>query len=245
MSKTKSLRFLTPALTAGVLLTGLCALPTTAHAQEPPAEAKSDTKSPVNKLADKKVTLRVEETSLSVALKLLMKSAGADFSVDPALKDARVTVNLTNVRLQVALDTLMKVSSLPATYRVSDTGIYLFEPRPDPPPVENPPPSDNSTKPAPPQARYEYIRLKNADPSYIAWLLGGQPFQVLGQNYGAFSGDFSGSKTFSNGPFGGSGSAQFGTGNGNTNRQNNTSDWRTLGNFFNMLLGGGGGSRRR
>jgi hypothetical protein len=242
MSKTKSFRFVTPALTAGVLLTGLCVLPTTAHAQDPPAETKSDTQ----KLADKKVTLRVEETSLSAALKVLMKSAGADFSVDPALKEARVTVSLTNVRLQVALDTLMKVSTLPASYRVSESGIYLFEPRKDPPPSENlPPPPAEKTKPAPPQVRYETIHLQNADPSYIAWLLGGQPFQVMGQNYGAFGGDFSGSKTFSNGPFGGSGSAQFGLGpNGSSNRNNSTGNWGGLGGVLNLLLGGGGNRRR-
>jgi hypothetical protein len=240
MSKTTFFRSLTPALAAGILLTGFSALPICTLAQSPPTEAKSDTK----KLPDKRVTLQVEEVSLAVALKLLMKNAEVDFSVAPALNDARVTVHLTNVRLQVALDTLMKVSSIPVEYRVEPSGIYLFEPRKDPPPSE-PPTRTEEPKDGPAAPRYETIRLKNADPSYIAWLLGGQPFQVLGQNYGAFGGDFSGSKTFSNGPFGGGGSAQFGLGgNGSNNRRSSTNDQRGLNNILNLLLGGGGGRRR-
>src|SRR5205085_3970991 len=95
MSKSTFFRFLTPALAAGIALTGLSTLPTRTLAQNPPTEARSDTK----KLPDKRVTIVVEEVSLSAALKLLMKVAGADFSVVPALNDARVTVHLTEVRL--------------------------------------------------------------------------------------------------------------------------------------------------
>lgn len=239
-------RFLTPALMAGILLTTLCAFPHVSRAQDPPADQKTETKN----LADKRVTLKVEEVSLTAAIKMLMKSVGADFMIDPALRDAYVTANLTNIRLGVALDTLMKVSSIPAEYRVED-GVYIFEPRKAPPPpapetIRKEEPKANSSQP-----RFEYIKLKNADASHLAWLLGGQPFQVMGQNYGAIGqGDFSGSKTFSNGGFGGSGlfgsSGSVILGNsGNGYRQNTSSDFRNgLGNILNLLLGGGSNRRR-
>lgn len=245
MNQRPLFRFLKPALPAGILLATLCAFPPVARAdEEPPAEKKTDT----TNLADKRVTLKVEEVSLTAAIKMLMKSVGADFSIDPALRDSYVTAHLTNVRLSVALNTLMKVSTLPAEYHI-EGGVYIFEPRKAAPPPEII--RKEEPKPEPFKPRFETIKLNNADAAHIAWLLGGQPFQVLGQNYGAIgTGDFSGSKTFSNGGiggsglFGGSGSVILGNG-GNGNRQNSSSDFRNgFGNLLNLLLGGGSSRRR-
>lgn len=241
-------RILTNALTAGTLLLTVSVLPAPVRAQDPPAQNADKKNDSATKLADRRVTLQVEEASLSNAVRMLMKSVGADFSIDPALRDARVTANLTNIRLQIALDTLMRISTIPATYRVAE-GVYIFEPRKEEPPA--PPPVLEEESKSGPKVRYEYIKVRNVDASYLAYLLGGQPFSVMGQNYGAFGGDFSGSKTFSNGPFGGSGSAIFGNqgnnGGGRFDNRNNNNTRPNFGfnnpwlNLFNMF----GGNRGR
>jgi hypothetical protein len=252
MSNALFFRILTRSLAAGTLLLTVSVLPAPVHAQDPPAQNADKKNDSATKLADKRVTLQVEEASLTNAIRMLMKSVGADFSIDPALREARVTANLTNIRLQVALDTLMRISTVPASYRVAE-GVYLFEPRKEEPPT---PPLiiEEDTKSAP-KARFETIKVRNVDPSYLAALLGGQGFSVMGQNYGAFGGDFSGSRTFSNGGFGGSGlfGGSGGANLGNSGNQrrdngnnggNSSFDFRNgLGNLLNLFRGGGNRGR--
>lgn len=247
-------------LISGALLTLMTAHPFSACADDStkksgePGQSAEKKDGNTTRLANKKVTLQMDEASLLSAIRAVMKSVDADFTVDPALRDARVTVSLTNIRLGLALDLLMKVSTIPATYHVED-GVYQFELRKEeasPEPIAQEEPKQDVKN-----ARFETIKLRYADAAYMAWLLGGQPFSVMGQNYGAFGGDFSGSKTFSNsgiggfGAFGGSGTAILGNQGGTI--RNFGADSRTnnpnlnfnngLYNIFNNLLGGGGNRR--
>src|SRR5947209_5690428 len=87
---------------------------TLAQAQETGAKDggnSTKTGSDASGLADKRVTVDADTLRLTEALPPLMKSAGADFVVDNALKNATVSVHLNNVRFQTALDTLVKVCS--------------------------------------------------------------------------------------------------------------------------------------
>jgi hypothetical protein len=167
-----------PCAVAALFWLALPAFPAAVSAQQ---SASKETESAAP--ADKLVSLDVEETSLLSAIKLLMKSAQADYTIDNALRGAIVTAHLTNMRLRAALDTLLKASSLPAAYRYED-GIYNFIPR-----VE----TLETTLPAEPgpeapaetsEPHLAIIKVNFVDPALIARLLGGTVIQSMGQSYG-------------------------------------------------------------
>src|SRR5215472_14842322 len=72
--------------------TALLALPVAAPAQQAVAGAAP---APQSAPAEKRVSLDVEDVRLVTAIKLLMQSARADYTIDNALRGATVTAHLT------------------------------------------------------------------------------------------------------------------------------------------------------
>jgi hypothetical protein len=155
--------------------------------------------SPASGLTDKRVSVDADNTRLSEALATIMKSAGADFVVDNALKNATVSVHLTNIRFQVALDTLVKVCSEPVTYKIED-GVYHFIPRVGPPD----PPSTSTAPSAPKGPSYKIgkIVVQNADAQELVDFLSGDSSALDGTPSSVGStGDISGFRSYSSSGF--------------------------------------------
>ncbi len=105
---------------AALICMTLSALPLGARAQEPATA--------VTKIEDRRVTVHFDSVRLSGALKILMDSVEANYTINDSLRSGVVTASLKDVPLRIALDKLLEASSVPATYRLED-GIYLFVPR--------------------------------------------------------------------------------------------------------------------
>lgn len=85
-------------------------------------------------IEDKMVTIDTDNGRLVEILPDLMKSVGADYSVDGGLKNVRVTIHITKAKFKPTLDTMMKVCDFPVTYRV-EKGLYHFMALSDAPPL--------------------------------------------------------------------------------------------------------------
>src|SRR5690349_12713106 len=79
-------------------------LPLSARAQEP---AFTPTR-----IEDRRVTVHFDSVRLSGALKILMDSVEANYTIDASLRGV-VTASLKDVPLRVALDKLLEASSVP------------------------------------------------------------------------------------------------------------------------------------
>ena len=186
-------------------------------------------------LSDVKITLNIEQEDVLDALRALMKSAKADFSIDDDLKEGTVTVHLKDVPFKDALATVMKVSTLPITYELKD-GIYHFKRRPETPPDEDKTPGDPEPgKPAPHRPIVEKIPLKNISADKAVRALNGdvdpppQPLYFHSYNPAGGGGSVS---------FFGFNNGQVSSAGGYTNPNGTIS--RTGGNTLNLLnlLGG-------
>ena len=92
-----------------------------------------------SKFAEMKVSIDVDRGRLVEVVPKLMKSVGAEFSIDADVKDALVSSHLTNVKLQTVLDVLLRVSTIPVQVTL-EKGVYHFSKKPELPP-EAPPPT--------------------------------------------------------------------------------------------------------
>src|SRR5580700_9161349 len=104
-------------------------------------------------IADKIVTVDVENARLADVLPDLMKSVGADYSLDGSIKSAHVTVHIAQAKLKPTLDTMMKVCDMAATYRV-ENGLYHFMALADAPLLPRAPAGSRSEAPRRPGPRY-------------------------------------------------------------------------------------------
>src|SRR5437016_5233414 len=86
--------------TALLALAACLLVPTLARAQDTDAKGGDNNAKSGNSasgLADKRVSVDADTMHLTEALPPLMKSAGADFVVDNALKNVTVSIHLNNV----------------------------------------------------------------------------------------------------------------------------------------------------
>lgn len=162
------------------------------------------------KFSDTKVNIDAENKRLIEVLPDLMKSAGADFTIDADVKNARISSHLTNIRLQTALDTLMRVSDIPVQYTF-EKGLYHFakkrETAPEPPRI--PPPADllpeEPLLPGPPTVQQDEVDVHNVQTYDLLRVLNGifnVPIQIIPTDgsgpqgtpngYGDTHGDFTG-----------------------------------------------------
>lgn len=219
------------------LLTALVAVPAFAQAQQNSAPPAST--APASPLDDKRVSLNVEDVTLSTAIRTLMTGLGADFTIDDALEGARVTAHLTNLRLKVVLATLSKASTLPITYKF-EKGIYRFSPKVEPPPT---PPQPAPKKPAPDPVQ-DKIKVDAAKARRIAEILSGNlgdPNAVLRGNRSNSDldrhGETSSSGIINGTLFSGGGSSSSSL-NGNSSRRSGGTGSFSLGSLLGMLFGG-------
>jgi hypothetical protein len=226
---------------------GLCVLPFRVMAQDA-APADNNGKAEAGKYADKRVTLTFEGVSMTTAIQTLMKTVGADFLIDPGLKDSVVNAKLNNVRFPVALDVLLKSGSIPAEFTVKD-GIFRFTPRKEPiaPPQEEPPAPPDKEPFLPFISR---IPIKNMEAARMYALLTGTPYWG-GIPDGMISGDVTGHQEGSGFGFN-NGSASFGNWGSNLYRMppainyiNNAANFTgSFSGLLNGLLNSGNRGRR-
>ena len=134
-------------------------------------------------LADKRVTLDLDDIALTAAIRQVMNSVHASYTLDNALGAARVTAHLTDVRLNTALDMLMRVSSVPAEYQV-EQGVYVFSRRQEAVQAVAAAVAGQATaEPARP-THYEKIQVNFVDAGALAQLLGGRAVRVGFNSFG-------------------------------------------------------------
>lgn len=118
----------------------------------------SDTSSNISKYADMKVTIDAENKRLVEVIPPLMKSVGAEFTIDADVKNTIVSSHLSNVKLQTVLDVLLRSGDIPVQVTF-EKGLYHFakkvETAPEPPRVPSTParpllPEDSVLPPPPP-----------------------------------------------------------------------------------------------
>jgi hypothetical protein len=188
-----------PYLTLAISLFAAVALITTG----PPACAQPPPDSAATTIENKMVSVDSENSRLSDVLPDLMKTVGADYSLDSTIKNARVTIHITSAKFKPTLDTLMRVCDIPVTYRV-EKGLYHFMALADAPPEPHAAPTPRSEAPSRPGPRYN-----GGDPLAVAVselmqfltgsesaLSGKSPFPNNGSQR-AGSGSLSGSRNFS------------------------------------------------
>src|SRR5437016_1763312 len=130
-----------PALIA---LVAVCAAPAPIAAQNQPA--------PGGDVANRRVTLNLENADLRYALKLLFTSAGVNYVLDQNVQGT-VTVSLTDVPFRTALESVLRSTQTtsPLTYRVEDK-VYIIAPKVEQPAELGGP--DTTTEPPAPKNRF-------------------------------------------------------------------------------------------
>ena len=108
-----------------LLITCLSILPGSLYAQA---------QKPAVPLAERKVSLVVEDVTLSTAIKSLMRSVDTDCVIDDELQDAVISASLKGIKFGLALDVLCTASSVPVIYEIKHD-IYVFHRKPDPTPT--------------------------------------------------------------------------------------------------------------
>ncbi|HLV81548.1 MAG TPA: hypothetical protein VKT32_14775 [Chthonomonadaceae bacterium] len=163
---------------AAVLTMGIA--PMAAGAQETGAAANAGGAA---SLAERRVTLNLDDIPLTTAIRQLMTTVHASYTLDNALGAARVTAHLTDVRLNTALDMLMRVSSVPAGYEV-EQGVYMFTRRKEG--VQTYAAAAAGQAPAEPakEPRYAKIQVDFVDAGALAQLLGGRAVHVGFNSFG-------------------------------------------------------------
>jgi hypothetical protein len=167
--------------------------------------------------ADKRVSIDAEDATLSSVLTMLMKSVGANYTLDSSLRALRVTAHLHDLRLKTALDVLLRSVAPPVTYRLED-GVYQFQLKSEsalPEPDAVGPVSDTS-----PQSGVHHLQVARVyfiDAAEAALILGGIPIRATGQTYGLVDPNKLGIVGVSSGATGGTGNA--GNGPAGTNGQ--------------------------
>ncbi len=123
-------------------------------------------------VANKKVSLNLENADIRYALQLLFKSAGVNFSLDQNVAGT-VTVSLTDVPFRTALESILRStqSTNPLTYRVED-GVYIISPKKEEV-AENQPSTTEENTTNQPKYRFVKIPLNFADVFDIANAFGG------------------------------------------------------------------------
>ena len=157
----------------GVAVLAIAAMgmaPIAAGAQETGAAGSA---SSATSLADKRVTMDLDDIALTTAIRQLMNSVHASYTLDNALAAARVTAHLTDVRLNTALDMLMRVSSVPAEYQV-EQGVYVFSRRKDAVQAVASAVAGQETTEKNSTPRFVKIQVNFVDAGMLARLLGGQ-----------------------------------------------------------------------
>ena len=128
-----------------------------------------------SKFADMKVSVDATSERLVVVIPRLLKSVGAEFSIDTDVKNALLSSHVANVKLQTALDVLMRVSDIPVQYTV-EKGVYHFSkgvaPLPEAPPVTPQPPGE-SVLPPPPTTVQEDVDVHNVQTFDLLRVLNG------------------------------------------------------------------------
>jgi hypothetical protein len=164
----------------------------------------------VSKFADMKVSVDATGERLVVLIPKLLKSVGADFSIDADIKNALLSSHLTNVKLQTALDTLMRVSDIPVQYKF-EKGLYHFSKRIDPlPEVPLPPkpqPPGESVLPPPPTTVQDDIDVHNVQTYDLLRVLNGLFGVPVAIDPGGDNGRLAGRRLDSGGSAVGQGSA--------------------------------------
>ncbi|MGC8668797.1 MAG: hypothetical protein ACP5VE_11855 [Chthonomonadales bacterium] len=144
-------------------------------------------------VANKKVTLNLENADIRYALQLLFKSAGVNFSLDQAVSGT-VTVSLTDVPFRTALESILRStqSTNPLTYRVED-GVYIISPKKEEV-AENPTSTTEENTTNQPKYRFVKIPLNFADVFDIANAFGGDVivsrFSYLTSGSGGYGGGY-------------------------------------------------------
>ncbi len=128
---------------------------------------------------DRPVTVDADHSRLADILPDLMKSVGADFSVDNSIKNAHVTIHVTQAKFKPTLDTMMKVCDEGVTY-VVEKGLYHFMALADAPKASRTPLPSSGEAPRRPGPRYN-----GGDPVAVAV---SELFQFLTGCESAFSG---------------------------------------------------------
>lgn len=208
----------------GVILAGaaLIGQPTLVKAQ---ASGQNNDASAIKNedILAKRVSVDVENADLASVLKTLMKSAGANYTLDNSLRAVSITAHLNNLRLDITLAILLRSSTPAAMYKVEE-GVYRFllKPEtPDPTPLETNTPADdpNTSRGV---KHIHVVRVNFIDAAEVARLLGGISLRSDGQTYGLidpakFDGRVGTNGTGSGlgaGNSGGPGGAKGGTANG-------------------------------
>lgn len=128
-----------------------------------------------SKFAEMKVSVDTVGGRLIVVIPPIMKSIGADFTIDADVKNAIVASHLTNVKLQVALDSLLRVSDIPVQVKF-EKGVYHFSKRVDPIPEVLPQPPLNpgeSVLPPPPTTVEGDVDVRNVQTYDLLRVLNG------------------------------------------------------------------------
>jgi hypothetical protein len=90
-----------------------------------------------SKFLEMKVSVDATGERLVVVIPKLLKSVGAEFSIDADVKNALLSSHLSNVKLQTVLDVLLRTSDIPVQYTL-EKGVYHFSKRVEPPPEASP-----------------------------------------------------------------------------------------------------------
>ena len=185
-----------------------------------PALAQSN-ESPSNGVADKKVSINLENADVRYALKQLFQSVGVNYTLEGGVQ-GQATVSLTDVSFKLALESILRASSTiaPLTYRVSEGVYYVTVKKEQAATVEHAVATPDEPKKE--KSKVVSIHLNFADVEDIVRALGGTVIQnrftgttgIFGGNNnggggrgGAGNGMNSGSSGFGN---------SFGAGNGGT-----------------------------
>ncbi len=173
-----------PRALAAAALAGLwtgSALP--ARAQDNRSGANGTAGAQTN-IADKRVSIDAEDATLASVITTLMRSVGANYTLDNSLRQIRVTAHLHDLPLNTTLDVLLRSVAPPTTYRV-ENGIYRFGPRVEPsaPAAEGVAAPENGLNTS--GIRHiQVARVNFIDAAEAARLLGGIPLRTDGQTYG-------------------------------------------------------------
>jgi hypothetical protein len=187
------------ACVAGLTLAAGMTLPRPCRAQAPPNPQDAGK----GGIADRRVSVIVEDATLASVLKTLMQSVDADYTLAPELRRITVTAHLTNLPLRIALDTLLRSGSAPATYHV-ENGVYFFTLRTETSAQIESEPSETPLPNPAGVGQIHTVRVNFIDAGEAARLFGGMAFMVEGQSYGVVNPSLPGGIF---GPRGGAGAA--------------------------------------
>ncbi len=129
-----------------------------------------------SKYLEMKVSIDATSERLVVVIPKLMKSVGAEFSIDSEINNAHLSSHLSNIKLQTALDVLLRTSDILVQYTL-EKGVYHFSKRSEPLPEAPPPPKPTSPAesvlPLPPTTVQEDVDVHNVQTYDLLRVLNG------------------------------------------------------------------------